>query len=185
MSPQQIAEVARQARRGEVIARRIQLCEGPPAWFGHEFALEVIPTGDVNLMIVYANQVEPLQLVQQLPGTRQREDGLPHPDQWADLEVTQPALLSQLSAERGRIRLARRGAPARGDPDVAGERLIREGLEEQGATLPIDDDGTHRLPSYRYFDIRFWRHLGAVSAGMISRAKVRIAGTKSSGRFPK
>jgi hypothetical protein len=46
----------------ELIVRRLHLSYRPPPVFAHEVPLEIIPTADIDLVLLDADEIEPLTL---------------------------------------------------------------------------------------------------------------------------
>ena len=59
----------------------------------HEVALELIPTADIDLVMVDADEIEALTLARGLAGVGHRKDMLSQPDQRTDLGGHQAAFL--------------------------------------------------------------------------------------------
>jgi hypothetical protein len=69
----------------------LDFAERPPPVFAHELALEVIPTADIDIVLVDADEIEALPLAHGLAGERHRENLVSHPDQGTDLGGPKPA----------------------------------------------------------------------------------------------
>jgi hypothetical protein len=59
--------------------------------FSHEVALEVVPTADINVVLVDADEIEALPLAHGLAREKHREDVVSHPDQGSDRSGLKPA----------------------------------------------------------------------------------------------
>ena len=96
----------------------------------HKVALEIIPTADIDIVLLDANEIETLTLANELTGARQRKDVLSHPDQRSELIGNKPTLLGQLSPQGIGSGLSGRNAAARGNPEMLRAAVVPEGLEE-------------------------------------------------------
>jgi hypothetical protein len=59
----------------------------------HEVALKIIPTADIDLVLIDADEIKALPLAHGLARERHREDMVSHPDQGTDLGRHQTAFL--------------------------------------------------------------------------------------------
>ena len=116
----------------------------------HKVALEIIPTADIDIVLLDANEIETLTLANELTGARQRKDVLSHPDQRSELVGNEPTLLGQLSPQGIGSGLSGRNAAARGNPEMLRAAVVPEGLEEQHSIVTIQDDGPDRFPNDRH-----------------------------------
>ena len=75
----------------ELVGGRLDFVNSPPAVLAHEVALEIIPTADIDLVLIDADEIKALPLTRGLARVRHRKHVFSHPDQGTDVSRLESA----------------------------------------------------------------------------------------------
>jgi hypothetical protein len=143
-----IGEEPGKAVRREFISGRQHFVDRPPPVFAHEGALEIIPTADIDLVLVDPNEIEALPLTRGLARVRHRKNVFSYPDQGTYVSRHEATFFGEFSPQRIGRGFASRDATTWSDPEVPRPGVVWERLEEQYAIVAIQYHCPHSLPNH-------------------------------------